>query len=184
MDESVESEGSGFPIQTSPYASPMHNFAGSIVLLTNPSDELRSLELGLRGLMEVGDEVKVVGTPLLNDRGVCSVISLVRSCVNQNTVLSNLDEMHIINLVLNMGDTLIKDLMFNKVEYGVCNPSARDRVHTMSITNAFVCMRRPFEEGERRFWRGSQQEIIMRNEGSSQKGGGGGLMKTLTGWGK
>ena len=35
-------------IRTTPYQSPMNNFAGSILFLTNPENELHRFELTLR----------------------------------------------------------------------------------------------------------------------------------------
>ena len=55
--------------------------------------------------------------------------------------------------------TLAKDLMVNRYEYEIDSPSARDRIFFTALTTAFITMKRAFEEGDRRFWKGSVQEV-------------------------
>jgi hypothetical protein len=59
--------------------------------------------------------------------------------------------------------------MVNSNNYGIENVSARDKIVFMSSSFAFVCMKRAFEEGEKHFWKGSQQEITMTNQNGQQK---------------
>lgn len=176
-----EEYGQGSPtVRTTPYQSPMHAFAGSIVLLTNPENELYKLELTLRGLIEVGSELRKVGEPLLNDEGVRSVLGQTQAIVNRVTVMSNLEAQEVANLMDFMADTLAKDLMVNRVLYQIGNPSARDRIFFEVLATAFMCLKRAADEGERRFWKGSQQEITT-NIGGGQKPKG--LLSKLVGWG-
>ena len=168
-------------VRTSPYASPMHNFAGSIILLTNPDQELHKLELTFRNIVldRKGNPTKV-GTPLMNDEGVRSVIGQVQAIVSQVTVMSNLDDKVRNSLRDFLADTIAKDLMLNRKKYGIVNSSARDRIFMESITMAVITMNRAADEGERKFWKGSQQEIITHGNMPGVKGG---LLTRALGWG-
>ena len=168
-------------VRTSPYQSPMHNFAGSIILLTNPENELYKLELTLRGLVEAQGELIPRGEALLNDEGVRSVLGQAQAIVNRVTVMSNLEARDIEALMDFLADTIAKDLMMNRVFYGVRNASARDRVFFEVLTSCFICMKRASEEGERRFWKGSQQEITTTIGGAQKKPG---VLSKALGWGK
>ena len=158
--------------QQSPFTSPMNQYGSSIVLLTNPENELFKMELVLRSMVEQPDgKLRKIGDPLCNELGVNSIIGQTQALVSQVAVMSNFKKDHVPMLIDFLGDTLAKDLMVNKVEYGIDNPSARDKIYFQSLSTAFVCLMRAFEEGDRRFWKGSQQEVRTVVEGNQQKKG-------------
>jgi hypothetical protein len=151
--------------------SPINNYGSSIITLTNPEDQLYRMELTLRNMIaDSNGKPQSYGTPLLNEIGIRSVVGQTQSIVSQITIMSNLDDKHIVALIDFLGDTLAKDLMLNRTRYEIANPSVRDRIYFTCLTNAFICMRRAFEEGDKRFWKGSVQEI--KTTVDSQKGGG------------
>lgn len=115
--------------------------------------------------------IKVLGDPLMNDLGVSSILGIISSCMNRNTIMSNLDEQEIANLMEFLADTLAQDLMMNRVNYAIKTTTARTKIFFSCLTSVFVVYKRGFEEGDKRFWKGTQQDITMRNEGSSQKKG-------------
>jgi len=167
-------------IRSTPYASPMHNFGGSILLLTNPENELTKMELTFRSMrVDAKGNTQVVGDPLMNELGINSVIGQVQSIVSQVTVMSNLNKNEIPMLTDFLGDTLAKDLMLNRVNYEIKTPAARDRIYFTALATAFICMKRAYEEGDKRFWKGSQQEITTRIEGAKQPS----MIGKLAGWG-
>jgi len=79
-----------------------------------------------------------------------------------------------------LGDTLAKDLMMNRKRYDIKTPAARDKIYFTALAESFICMKRAYEEGEKRFWKGSQQEITTRIEGQQQRS----PLKKLMGWGR
>jgi hypothetical protein len=160
------------PVRVTPFMSPLNNYAGTIVVMTNPSDELYKLELVLKGLIDDGrGGVRSVGEPLLNEFGVNSVLGLVRSVVNRNTIMSNLDKGEVSVMMDFLGDTISRDLMMNRITYGITSPAARDKIFFNCMSLSFGVLKRGFEEGDKRFWKGSQQDITMRNEGMQPKKG-------------
>ena len=110
-------------VRSNPYASPMYNYGSSIVLLTNPSNELRSMELSFRSMMIASDgKVVRTGEPLMNELGVNSVLGQVQSIVSRNTIMSNLDNREVSILMDFLGDTLARDLMMNRENYQIISP--------------------------------------------------------------
>jgi hypothetical protein len=169
MMEEQQSEGP--VIKSSPYQSPMYNFGGSIILLTNPENELFKMELTLKNLrVDSKGNALTAGEALMNDLGVSSVIGQVQAIVNQVTVMSNLNKLEVPMIMDFLGDSLAKDLMINRKKYAIID-GARDKIYYTALTSAFICMKRAFEEGEKRFWKGSQQEITTRTENQTQRGG-------------
>lgn len=169
-------------VRTTPYASPMNNYGGSILFLTNPENELHRFELTLRNCRFDEKENKIIpyGEPLLNDEGIKSVIGQTQSVVNQDTVMSNFDE-EIPRLMEMFSDSLIKDLMMNRVRYEIKTPASRDKIVSMATIYGYSCLRRGFQQGERKFWKGSQQEITTYSSTSEPKNKG---LSGLMGWGR
>jgi hypothetical protein len=169
-------------IRSNPYASPMYNYGSSILLLTNPQNELHKLELTFRALQEDDDgNVKNMGDPLMNEKGISSVLGQAQALINQDTVMSNLDKMDIPLLMDFLGDTLAKDLMMNRINYEIKTAGARDKIFFETLALTYITLRRAYLEGDKRFWKGSQQEITTRVEGNTQKGS---MLGKLMGWGK
>lgn len=168
-------------IKSTPYASPMTALGGSIILLTNPENDLHNIELMFRGLehTEAGELVRV-GEELMNSTGVSKVIGMAKSTISQTTNLSNLRDKDIEKAMDFLGDTLAKFLMHGRKKYDIKLPTSRDVIYYTILNKAYICMKRALDEGERRFWKGSQQEITTRVEGQKRSG----LMENLIGWGK
>lgn len=170
-------------VRSTPYQSPMHNYGSSIMYLTNPEHELYKLELTLRSeILDTEGKPKKMGEPLMNEKGICAVIGIVQTIVNQVTVMSVLDKREIPVLMDFLADTLAKDLMLNTGAYEM-RKQDRDKVFFTVLTSAFICMKRATDEGlsDKKFWRGSVQEITSKIEGQQKKGG---LLSRITGWGK
>lgn len=147
-------------IRSSPYSSPMYNYGSGIVLLTNPNTEIRELELNYRcAVLDEDNKLKYYGKPLMNDIGIKSVIGQVQAIVNKMTVMNGFEKGEIISLVDYLGDTLAKDLMMNRLNYEIVSETARDRIYFAALTTSYITLKRAFNEGDRRFWKGSQQEI-------------------------
>lgn len=168
--------------QSTPYASPMHNYGSSIIMMTNPDDELYKMELTFRcQILDSNGQIKQLGNPLMNELGINSIIGIVQSLVNRITVMSNLNKYDIPMMIDFLGDTIAKDLMMNKNKYEISTITARDKIFFTTLSTAFVTMKRAYEQGEKIFWKGSQQEITTRIESNQQKKG---MLSSMLGWGK
>ena len=148
------------------YLSPMQANQNSILILTNPENELFKLECTLKNVrIDVKGNPIQFNEPLMNELGVGSVLGQVQAIVSQITIMSNFEEKHIMALINFLGDTLARDLMMSQEKYAIKNSYDRDKIYFESLTCAFVTMMRAFEQGEKKFWKGSQQEITTRIEG-------------------
>lgn len=159
-----------------PYTAPISHMQGNMIQMTNPEDEIVQMELTLKGIyVDANGQKKELYDPLLNERGVGSVIGHVRSAVNRVSIMSNYTDQDVERIMVDLfGDALIKDLMMNREEYQIKDPSARDRILAMGNLIVFSAIKRALEEGDRRFWKGTQQEITTRIEGmpnGKKKGG-------------
>jgi len=167
-------------VRSTPYASPMHMYGSSIVTMTNPDDELYKMELTFRSqVVDRKGNARTVGEPLMNELGINSVLGIVQGIVNRVTVMSNLNKHDIPNMIDFLGDTLAQDLMMNRVKYNIKTTTARTKIYFSALSTAFMTMKRAFEQGEKMFWKGSQQEVIttVKNDNSKR-----GLMGNLMGW--
>jgi hypothetical protein len=130
---------------------------------------------------DANKEFVKVADPLINNIGINSVISQTQTIVSQVTIMGNLNKNEIPILIDFLGDTLIKDLMVNKLKYGIVSTEARDKIHYLAVSSAFICMKRAFEEGDRRFWGKVQQELTTTIKGQEQKQG---IFQKMLGWAK
>ena len=160
----------------------MQQYGSSILQLTNPENELLKMELTFRSqILDKDSNVIQIGEPLLNDEGVSSVIGQVQSVVNQVAIMSSFDKNDIPKIIDFLGDTLSKDLMMNRVKYNITTAAARDKVYFSAISTTYITLKRAMNNGERSFWKGSQQDIRQFIETGSQSKG---LLGGLFGWGK
>ena len=160
------------PIRTSPYMSPMHQFAGSITTLTNPDNELYKMELTLRNL-RIGKNKELIqsGKPLVNDEGVSNILGMAQGFLNRVTILSNLSKKEVEMSMMFLADTLIRDLMVNRSVYNIKSFDARDKIIFTVVSVCFVTLKRGYEEGDKRFWKGSMQEIYTHSDSNKDKSG-------------
>ena len=158
-------------IRTTPYASPMHLYGSAIITLTDPKDELHKLELTFRSARKdkLGEMIQY-GKPLMNDQGISSILGIVQSIVSREAILSNFDKPDIEMLMLFLNDTLCRDLMVNRIPYEIEDNASRTKIYFSAMSMAYITLKRGFEEGDKRFWKGSVQEIHSKIE-SPQKPG-------------
>lgn len=162
-------------VRPQPFGNPQQQYGSSITVLTNPENELYKMELALRNMMlDREGNPKPVGEPLMNELGISSVMGQVQAIVNQTTVMSNFDRRdEVILLTDYLADTLAKDLMVNRHTYNISNDGAsRSKIYFIATSSAYICLKRAFSEGERRFWKGTEQNIrqTIESAGSTKPG--------------
>lgn len=139
----------------------------SILQLTDPEDDLYKFELFLRSLKSLPNgETVSVGKPLLNNKGINSVMAAIESVVHHMNALSNFTADDILYLHETLKDNLILDLMVNSLDYDVERQN-RDLIVGNALRFAYTFMKRAFEEGDRRFWKGTTQEVLHKTEQSN-----------------
>ena len=162
------------------YGSPMYNFAGSIIEMTSSEELLFRLECNLSGVNVLSDgKTAKMGEALMNNKGVKDIMMVVKSVCDKAGVMSHYDTNEVKALMEYLNDCLARVLMLNKVNYGFTNPSGRDLVVFMCNNTSFAVIKRGFEGGERRFWKGSQIDYNIKggNVGGEKRGIFGGIFK-------
>ena len=159
-------------IQQNPMAQPLNQFGSTILIMTNPEDELYKLELIYRSTKQSPDNTLIqIGEPLMNEYGINAVIGMIQAQVNKVTIMSNLNKDEIPVLIDFLGDTLARDLMINRIAYGIKSKSARDKIYFSALSMAYLTLKRCYEEGDKRFWKSSVQEIEQRVINNNSKQG-------------
>lgn len=158
-----------------PFQNPFDKYAGMIVEMTDTEDTLYRIELALSGkkLDSNGNPV-TIGRAKMNTEGINTIMGILRSTVNKETIMSNLSKNGDMQALMELlADTIAKNLMMNKVKYQIESNSDRDIIFWHIMNTVYITMKRADEEGERRFWKGSQQEIstrVVNNQGGLLSG--------------
>lgn len=165
------------------YSTPRDTYGSSIIMLTDPDDDLRRLELTFRSCIEKPDGTfESHGEPLMNNEGITKIMGQIRTIVSRVTILSHLFDKNINLLMEDLLDSLAIDLMLNRKRYDIQNPAARRVIYAESGRTAYICLHRALDGGERKFWKGSQHEVTNRTEVTNQRQGG--FLSGLMGWKK
>ena len=157
------------------YKSPIDMYGSQISVLTNPSDALYEFELFLRCLKEDenGNLVKIGGKywkPMMNDKGINSILMSMHSIINNMTPLSNLDDWEIAVLIRQLGYNLVDDMAFNRGEFEL-NDTNRRLIAGAALRFCYVFLKRPYHEGDRRFFGKITHEVKQTTDFNKNKGG-------------
>lgn len=96
--------------------------------------------------------------PLMNDLGINSVLLSMQGILNSMTPLSNLDDREIGVLIEHLGWDLVDNLTFNKVRFGVDDVNRRV-IAGAAIRFCYIFLKRPYQEGDKKFFKGITQEV-------------------------
>lgn len=135
----------------SPYM--MQNFKENQAILveqTNPQRVVEEIELTLKGLERKSDGTyRRRGEPLMNDFGVNSLFPLMKSLINQGTILSHYEKKEIMRIMKEISNKLADELMLNWKEYGIKDKSHLDTVFMVIVFPAYSAMNRALEQNEK-----------------------------------
>lgn len=161
------------------YESPIRELGSTVIFLTSADDELHEFELDLRNMYERDNQLIKAGEPLLNERGIRSVLRHVRPTVNRLSIMSNYEKNRIKEKLLIMLDNLTLDLALHGKEYGIKCAYDGSVIIQAAVDYCESSLGRALEQGERRFLKGSHQEVTLHNDQKKQ-----GLMGNMLGWGR
>lgn len=177
MQQPMPQQGMGMMPQDYPmpdnmpnFSSPMMDRTGNIMLMTSTKEELDNLKLVLRNqIKDDKGRILQIGKPLLNEKGVTAVIGMVQSLMHRVTIMSSLKEREIGMLMLEVADSLNYILMLNRVNFEIKDQSSRISIHHNALMHVYVTLKRAENNGDRQFWKGSQQEITTRLESNAER---------------
>lgn len=145
-----------------------------LVTKTNPKVLTDEIEHKLKGEVYDAQHEKWIkkpySRPFMNEEGIWRIMSIITSMINQNTILSNLTENEIRNLILQLGEEVIDLLAMKHKEFEVDKGDLTPIVD-MVTRMAYIALKRGFNEGERKFLKTTvrSSEII---RASPNSGGG------------
>lgn len=146
----------------------------ALVEQTNPSHVIKEIELSLMNKEEMPDgTIKKLGEPLMNDRGVNRMKFIMRSIINQNTILSHLKDAEINKLIMEKADNIIDDLTLNWKEYGISDKMMLDHIVDAVIMPAFFALKRALEQNEKNWLSRITVESVNSNPKLQQPKAGG-----------
>lgn len=136
-----------------------HSTEGSLRYQIETSNILEELEHGLKAEVPILDQntntiswQKPKGVePLINQRGVNNVITLLRIRLTKIFVLSELEQESIEWMTINLGQTLIDDLYFNWAEYGIKDTAAASMIVALVCDTVFATLRKGYKGNYQKF---------------------------------
>lgn len=167
------------------YTSPLDRYGSQISVLTNPTESLYQFELNLRCLKEdeEGNLIKIGGKnwkPMINDEGLNKLFTCMRPIVNPMVPLSNIDDHEVGILMRQLAFNLVDAFSVHKQKYGL-DSMTRRLVTGATLEFCYLFLKRPYMEGDRKFFGKITQEIKSTQE--IKKGSGGSVLNPLN-WGK
>lgn len=148
--------------QSSPhayFAPPAISTIPNLLQQTNPDATVELVEHHLKGEVWNADEKKWENkyTALMNDDGINTIMTMLRGLINHNTVLSNLTDKDIENVMRGVIDQIVILLYTRWKEFNI------DKAHLTPIAdlicnNAYFSLKRAYDNGERDFYTKSIQE--------------------------
>lgn len=121
-----------------------------LVSQTNPDKILKEIILRLKGQRE-DYEGKYIreGPPLMNEQGIARIKFIFSSFLNQNTVLSHLEDKEIDRLIVYLHENIIRDLAKNWRNYNVSDRETLNHVEAAVVVPALLALKRALEQNEK-----------------------------------
>lgn len=121
-----------------------------LVEQTNPNKVIYEIILALRNQEENEfGEIKQLGPPIVNEVGVHRLRFIMRSVINQNTILSHLEDKQISKLMIQLSNDVVDDLTLNWRSYGVRDKSLLDYIVDAIIYPAYFALQRAWGQNEK-----------------------------------
>ena len=159
------------PYNYSPSLAPISQNASLTMWIEQSDDLIEQLEHDLRGDAYNAEEDKWGrgDRPQLNDRGIRSVISIVRPIISKNTFLSNINEDDVFRVCKSTQRKAAR-LLFKNAEKFEIQTGHHETIQEIINNYVEFAVRRAMDQGEREFLSKSTQEsrII---QPSQQQGG-------------
>jgi len=121
-----------------------------LVEQTNPSKVVQDILLRLQGLEIKPDGTKVkVAEPKVNKVGIENIWFILASHINQNVILSHLDEIEISRMMDTIGRDIVRDLSLNAKRYGIQKKTDKDIINNSILINIFLALKRAQGQNEK-----------------------------------
>jgi hypothetical protein len=144
----------------------LQNTQAILVESTNPKKVIEEIILKLRGLNKLTDGRLVKeGREMMNKEGIDQVKFILNSHINQNVILSHLEEEQIKRIMLRISDSLIDDFTLNWRAYGIKNKTDLDVILDAILLGIYYSLNRALGQNEKN-WLG---KITLENLSSGSR---------------
>lgn len=164
---------------TGAYNSPQDRYGSAITTLTDPIADIEKFKLFLRSqAYDIDGQLVQIARPLMNEEGINAFMLIINSIVHQTGSMTNYSMQFLENLYDEIKADLITNLMTKRLQYEI---DRKDRFLITGSSIRFIMSfaLKSFEEGERKFWKGSSTEVTHREETNKSRGS-----LNPFGWGK
>lgn len=121
-----------------------------LVEQTNPKRVVEDIMLRLRGLRRNTDGTESkIGEPKMNPIGIKEMWFKLESFINQNVILSHLNNREISKLMEFLSRSLVIDLQLNWKEYGITKKTDLDAINDTILGNIYLALKRAEGQGEK-----------------------------------
>lgn len=121
-----------------------------LVEQTNPDKIIEAVILKLMGYEKRYDgSVKKVRPPTMNELGIARMSFIMSSIINQNTILSHLEDQEISKLIIQLGDDLIDDLTLNWKDYAIEDKILLDHIVDAIVIPSYLALKRALGQNEK-----------------------------------
>jgi len=146
----------------------------ALVEQTNPDHILESVRLKLEGYRQKWDGSLIkVSDPLMNKRGISMMLFNLSTIVNQNTILSHLEEREISKMIIRVSDDIVDDLTLHWNEYGIEEEIMRDHILNATLIPSFMALKRAWKQNEKNWLNRAVVESISSSPQPTQNTQGG-----------
>jgi len=131
-------------------AEQMHQAQAVLVEQTNPKKVVETVMLRIQGQeREPNGELKEISSPKMNKLGIEKIWFILDSHINQNIILSHLDEFQIGKIMIELSNDLVDNLSLNWKEYGIKDKTDLDDINNSVLVNIYVCLKRAEGQNEK-----------------------------------
>lgn len=131
-------------------AEEMQRQQAVLVEQTNPKKIVEDVMLRLRGVERKGDgTLFAVATPKMNKIGLERIWFILESHINQNVILSHLEEEEIRHIILSLSDDLVDCLALNWRSFGIRDKTDLDDINNSVLCNIYFALKRAEGQNEK-----------------------------------
>lgn len=137
-----------------------------LVAETNPDKVVERIILRLEGVRKKLDgSFEKWGEPKLNKYGIDWARYILESCINQNIIMTHLDEKQIAKLIIQLGDSITDDLTLNWKHFGIKSKTDLDIIEDTILFNVYAALNRALGQNEKNWLGRVSIEHISPNAG-------------------
>lgn len=131
-------------------AEEMQRQQAVLVEQTNPKKIVEEIMLRLRGVERKMDGTLVqIAEPKMNRIGLERIGFILQGHINQNVILSHLEEKEIRNIILSLSDDLVDCLALNWRNFGIKDKTDLDDINNSVLCNIYFALKRAEGQNEK-----------------------------------